>query len=274
VAAAEQRPGQGLVQRLGPEPWAEAGSNRPWAGIGSVLPPRLAEGWDSQLERSKSSIKRFYREFWKNKVLQLKIPEVIITWERVHTALNALKPSDTVWQAAAAPPPLSHKQGLTKPQSFEIFNPTYDEIPHPTREIQEVDPPETDPLNPEKREVGCKTQHSKNVKQGPSTATGAPNLRSEQGELQRKTVQSLRCSTAAAPGRVWPHRMGQRTRHCRGQGPPRAAPAACHPFPPAGSLRLATGSKARPGTEAARREPSSWHSRPSLEKVCTVQLLR
>jgi len=50
--------------------------------------------------------------------LQLKIPEEIITWKSVHTALNALKPVETILQAAATPPPLSPKQG--QPQSFEI----------------------------------------------------------------------------------------------------------------------------------------------------------
>jgi len=110
----------------------------------------------------------------------------------VHTALNALKPAETVLQEAATPPPLSPKKEQTELQSFEIFNPTYDEIPNATREMREVNPPEPDdPFNPEKWEVGCKTEHPENVQHGPSTAISVPNPRSKQGELQRKTVQPL-----------------------------------------------------------------------------------
>jgi len=71
----------------------------------------------------------------------------------------------------------------------------------------------------------------------------------------------------AAPGWVWPqhqrssHRMGQRTGRCR------VPPAARRPFPLAGSPCSATSG-------AARQEPSASHSRPCLEKVCTVQLLQ
>jgi len=64
--------------------------------------------------------------------LQLKIPEDIITWETVHTALNALNTAEAILQVAAVPPPLSPKQEQTEPQSFEIFHPTQDEIPNPT----------------------------------------------------------------------------------------------------------------------------------------------
>jgi len=77
-------------------------------------------------------------------------------------------------------------------QSFEIFNPTYDEIPNPTREMREVNLPEPDdPLNPEKWEVECKIRHPESVQQGPSTAIGIPDLKSKQGEFQHKTAQSL-----------------------------------------------------------------------------------
>jgi len=80
----------------------------------------------------------------------------------------------------------------TELQSFEIFNPTYNEIPNSTRKMPEVDPPEPDdPLNPEKWEAGCKIQHPENVQQGLSTAIGVPDLRSKQGEFQHKTAQSL-----------------------------------------------------------------------------------
>jgi len=113
----------------------------------------------------------------------------------VHTALNALKPAETILEAAATPPPLSPKQGQSC--SFLKFNSTYDEIPSPTREMREVNPPEPDdPLNPEKREVGRETGHPETVQQGASTAIGKPNLRSKQGEFQHKTAQSLRHSTA------------------------------------------------------------------------------
>jgi len=61
--------------------------------------------------------------------LQFKIPEEIITWKSVHTALNALKLSETVLEVAATPPPLSPKQGQSC--SLLKFNPTYDEIPNP-----------------------------------------------------------------------------------------------------------------------------------------------
>jgi len=102
----------------------------------------------------------------------------------VHTALNALKPAETILQAAATPPPLSQKQGQSC--SLLKFNPTYDGIPNPTRELREVNPPEPDdPLNPQK----C-------VQQGPSAAIGVPDLRSKQGEFQHKTAQSLRRGTA------------------------------------------------------------------------------
>jgi len=163
-----------------------------------VCPPWLTGGWDSQLERSESCIKRLYRKFCNNKVLQLKIPEEIITWKSVHTALNVLKPAETILQAAATPPPLSQKQGQSG--SLLKFNPTYDDIPNPTREMWEVNPPEPDdPLNPEKWKLGCKIQHPESVRQGLSAAIGVPDLRSKQGEFQHKTAQSLRCSTATAP---------------------------------------------------------------------------
>jgi len=158
--------------------------------MGSV-PPRLTEGWDSQLERSESSIKRFYREFSKNKVLQFKIPEDIITWKSVHTALNALKPTETILQAAAAPPPLSQKQGQSC-SLFKYLTLHTMKIPNPTQEMPEVNLPEPDDsFNPEKWEEGCKTRHPKSVQQGPSTAIGIPDPGSEQGELQCKATQSL-----------------------------------------------------------------------------------
>jgi len=63
--------------------------------------------------------------------------------------------------------------------------------------MREVNPPEPDdPLNPEKWEVGCKIRHPESVQQGPSTATGIPDLRSKQGEFQRKTMQTTSHSTA------------------------------------------------------------------------------
>jgi len=125
--------------------------------------------------------------------LQFKISEEIFTWKSVHTALNALKPAETILEAAATPPLLSPKQG----QSLLKFNPTYDEIPNPIQEMREVNPPEPDdPLNPEKWEVGCKIRHPESVQQGPSTAIGVPDLRSKQGEFQHKTAQSIRHSTA------------------------------------------------------------------------------
>jgi len=65
--------------------------------------------------------------------LQFKIPKKIITWKSVHTTLNALKLADTILEAAATPPPLSQKQGQSS--SLLKFNPTYDEIPNPTREM-------------------------------------------------------------------------------------------------------------------------------------------
>ena len=93
--------------------------------------------------------------------------------------------------------------------------------------MREVNPPEPDdPFNPEKREAGRETRHPESVQQGPSTATGGPDLRSEQGELQCKAKQSLRHSTAAVPGRPWMQRQrplrwtGQQTGHFWGLGPP------------------------------------------------------
>jgi len=62
--------------------------------------------------------------------LQIKIPQEIITWKSVHTALNAVKPAETILEAAATPPPLSQKQGQS--HSLLKFNPTYAEIPNPT----------------------------------------------------------------------------------------------------------------------------------------------
>jgi len=182
-------PEESREQGLGPtDPEQESG-----------LPPlRLTGGWDGHLERSKSAIKKFYSEFCKKKVLQLKIPEEIITLKLVHTALNAFKPTETILQAAATPLPLSQKQGQRG--SLLKFNPTYDKIPNPLQEMWEVNLPKPDdPLNPEKWEVGCKIPHLESVRQGPSTAIGVPDLRSKKGEFQHKTAQSLRRSTAAAP---------------------------------------------------------------------------
>jgi len=59
--------------------------------------------------------------------LQFKIPEKIITWKSVHTALNALKLTETILEAAVTPLPLSQKQGQSSSQLK--FNPTYDKIP-------------------------------------------------------------------------------------------------------------------------------------------------
>jgi len=165
--------------------------------------------------------------------LQLKIPEEIITWKSVHTALNALKPAETILQAAAIPPPLSQKQGQSC--SLLKFKPTYDEIPNPTREMREVNLPEPDdPLNPEKWEVGCKIRHPGSVQQGPSTAICVPDLRSKQGEFQHKTVQSLRRCTAAVPAATTPDGSGNLT------------PGGAH------SPLRATSGAARPRSGAAR----------------------
>jgi len=81
--------------------------------------------------------------------LQFKIPEEILTWKSVHTTLNALKLAETILEAAATPPPLSQKQGQSS--SLLKFNPTYNEIPNPTREMWEVNLPKPDdPLNAQK----------------------------------------------------------------------------------------------------------------------------
>jgi len=84
------------------------------------------------------------------KDLQLEVPEEnISTWKTVYIALNALKPTETILQVAAAPPPFLQKQEQTKVQSSEIFSPAYDEIPNPTQEMWGVDPPESDnPFDP------------------------------------------------------------------------------------------------------------------------------
>jgi len=180
--------------------------------------------------------------------LQLKIPEEIITWKSVHTALNALKHIETILQAAATPPPLSQKQGQSR--SPLKFNPTYDEIPNPTQKMREVNPPEPDdPLNPEKWEVRCKTWHYESVQQGPSTAIGIPDLRSKQGEFQHKTVQSLRHSTAAAPAATASDGTTNLTPGCA-HGHPRATDGTDRPpLPPSRSQRagLARPNSARRG---------------------------
>jgi len=111
--------------------------------------------------------------------LHLKIPEEIITWKSVHTALNALIPAETILQAAAVPPPLSPKQGQRRSLLKYLTLHTI-KFPHPMREMREVNQPEPDdPFNPEKREEGCKTRHPESVQQGPSAATGRPEPGSE-----------------------------------------------------------------------------------------------
>jgi len=116
----------------------------------------------------------------------------------VHTALNAFKPAETILEAAATPPLLSPKQGQSR--SLLKFKPTYDEVPSPTREMWEVNPPKSDdPLDPEKWEVGCGIQHPGGVQRGLSASVGVPDLRSKQGEFQHKTAQSVRRRTAAMP---------------------------------------------------------------------------
>ena len=89
-------------------------------------------------------------ELQTKKDLQLEVPEeIIITWKTAYTALNALKPAETILQASAARPPFSQKWEQTKLQSFEIFSPAYDEIPNSTRGMWGVDPPESDdPFDP------------------------------------------------------------------------------------------------------------------------------
>jgi len=94
--------------------------------------------------------------------LQLKIPEEIFSLKLVHTALNTFKPAEIILQAAAILPPLSQKQGQSR--SLLKFNPAYDEIPNPTREMREVNLPKPDDtLNPVKWEVGYKIQHPESV---------------------------------------------------------------------------------------------------------------
>jgi len=64
-------------------------------------------------------------ELQTKKDLRLEVPdEIIITWKTVYTALNALKPAETILQASAAPPSFSQKQEQTELQSFETFSPT------------------------------------------------------------------------------------------------------------------------------------------------------
>jgi len=48
----------------------------------------------------------------------------------VYTALNALKPAETILQVSAAPLPFSQLEEQMELQSFEIFSPVYHEIPN------------------------------------------------------------------------------------------------------------------------------------------------
>jgi len=82
--------------------------------------------------------------------LWLEVPDkIIITWKTVYTALNALKPAETILQGSAAPPPFSKKQEQTELQSFEILSPVYDETPNSTQGMQGVDLPKLDdPFDP------------------------------------------------------------------------------------------------------------------------------
>ena len=129
----------------------------------------------------------------------------------------------------------------------------------------EMNPPEPDdPFNPDKWEVGCETGHPKSVQQGRSTAIDVSDLRSKQGELQCKTMRSLRRSTACSAS---DHHTGRVSKPDIWWGT--RSPTHC-PFPPAGSPCLATDDVARspspssqcagpagPNPEAVRREPSS-----------------
>jgi len=67
-----------------------------------------------------------------------------MTWKTVYTALNALKPTETILQAATAPPPFSQNQEQNDLQSFEIFSSAYDETPNPTQGMRGVDLPESE----------------------------------------------------------------------------------------------------------------------------------
>jgi len=177
----------------------------------------------------------------------------------------------------------------TEPQSFEIFNLTYNEIPNPTREMRELNPSEPDnPFIPEKWEVGWKAQHPESVQQGPSTATWDQS-RVNSSAKPCNASDTARPSTgpglAAAPGVTAP--CGSANRALLGPGtlpgPPltRAAPsrrrapldqqpeARPGPHPRPRRTRLA-----RPDPEVARQEASSLQSSPWLEKVCTDPLLQ
>jgi len=89
-------------------------------------------------------------ELLTKKDLQLEVPEeIIITWKTVYTALNALKPAETILQSWAAPPLFSQRQEQTELQSFETFSPAYNETPNSTQGMRGIDPPESDdPFDP------------------------------------------------------------------------------------------------------------------------------
>jgi len=85
------------------------------------------------------------KELQTKKDLQLEVPDkIMIIWKTVYTALNALKPTETILQASAAPPPFSQRQEQTELQSFEIFSPAYGEIPNSTQGMGGLDSPEPD----------------------------------------------------------------------------------------------------------------------------------
>jgi len=89
-------------------------------------------------------------ELQTKKDLQLEVPEeIIITWKIVYTALNALKPAETILQAWAALRLFSQKQEQTELQSFETFSPKYNETPNSTQGMWGVDSSEPgDPFDP------------------------------------------------------------------------------------------------------------------------------
>jgi len=119
----------------------------------------------------------------------------------------------------------------------------------------EVNPPEPDDTsNPEKWEVGCKIRHPESVQQGPSTAIGIPDLRSKQGEFQRKTAQSLRHSTAHSASNHHTRWVSEPYTWQGTRSPP-GLPVA--PPGPPNSLRSQSAVPAQPNPEAAQREPSS-----------------
>jgi len=161
------------------------------------------------------------------------------------------------------------------------------------RQVDALEP--DDSLNPEKREVGCKTRHPEHVRQGPSTAIGVHDLRSKQGEFQSITMKPLRHSTACSTGLGLAAARAVTTLDGSANltllGPVSPLGHTCHmpPLPTVGLPSLSNwwhGTScprhphpwrfhtARPDLEAVRQEPSSLHSSPWLEKMYTIQLLQ